>query len=466
MDNIFKEKILISVTDKGMKANMTLNLAPNELKMENRSNLVKEVTTKLKENGIVFGIKKEVFEGELSNHISYVIAEGTLPVNGTDSIINMHNLKEAKPEVGEHDKADFYDLKLINRVTVDDWIGERIEPTNGKPGQTVRGEVIQPGILKGNSIALKYDKNSVKEVPERNKTVLRAKISGAVSCIDGKITVLKNLAIEGDVNFKTGNIKFDGYVTIKGTVTDGFSVEATRDIEINGELGLGNAKAIISTGGSIFIKGGIASSSKTEIKAARNVFTKFANNSVITCGGAAHFGYYCINNIVNAKEVVIDSSNGHIIGGNIKAEVRVLSPTIGSEAEKKTVIEVTGFNKAALKGVMEGIFHQLGELKNEQQKLKQILSAFSGKDESKLSQSMEYSKNSQRMTDVKELIKDLEEKRNSMAGYLKTRGEGEICITNRIFPKSVLIIKNKIIEISSMTYAKSFYIQDGEIKET
>jgi len=44
------------------------------------------------------------------------------------------------------------------------------------------------------------------------------------------------------VDFKTGNINFDGFVTIKGTVADGFSVVAVKDVEILGTIGIGSVK--------------------------------------------------------------------------------------------------------------------------------------------------------------------------------------------------------------------------------
>jgi len=81
-------------------------------------------------------------------------------------------------------------------------------------------------------------------VVQNKKVVLYSKIDGAVHYDGNKISVSNHLEIDGDVDFKTGNIIFDGYVTIKGTVTDGFYVEATKDIEINSPLGLGNVKGI------------------------------------------------------------------------------------------------------------------------------------------------------------------------------------------------------------------------------
>jgi hypothetical protein len=192
-----------------------------------------------------------------------------------------------------------YSVKLINKVKPGDWLGERINATEGIPGNSVYGTPILPS--KGKNYPLLYDRNTVYEIEQGNKVVLYSKIGGAVNYSNGKIMVSNYLEIDGDVDFKTGNINFDGYVSIKGTVTDGFSVEATKDIEINCDLGLGNVKSIKSHEGSIFIKGGIASKDTAEIYAGKNVFTRFLDNVRLSCGGIVHIGSkkalgYCTRN--------------------------------------------------------------------------------------------------------------------------------------------------------------------------
>lgn len=103
-----------------------------------------------------------------------------------------------------------------------------------------------------------YDKNSVREERKGGVTYLYALKSGAVHYEGDRISVSNHLEIDGDVDFKTGNINFDGFVTIKGTVADGFSVVAVKDVEILGTIGIGSVKEVVSKEGSIYIKGGIA----------------------------------------------------------------------------------------------------------------------------------------------------------------------------------------------------------------
>ncbi|MCX7709950.1 MAG: FapA family protein [Clostridia bacterium] len=458
-----KERISIEVLEGGLKATVSFNLSKEELSMDHRPQLMMETVNKLKEKGIVFGIKSaDVFNGDLQSGKPYIIAEGIPPVNGTDSVIKMYELMESKPEIHQDGKVDFYELKLINRVNKGDWLGERLDATPGIPGQSVLGKEIKA--LDGKTLNLNYDKNTVREVAAAGKTVLYSRNSGAVNFLDGRITVSNHLDINGDVDFRTGNIKFDGYVTIKGTVADGFYVEATKDIEVNSLLGLGHVKGIVSKQGSIFIKGGIASKSLVEIKAAKSVFTKFADNAMITCGETAHIGFYCINSVIKAREVIVEASNGHIIGGKICAEIKVSAANIGSEFEKRTEVEITGFNRNTLKDNLDSVFHTISELKKEQQRIKQSIAQFEGTAQLMPMQRKELDDGLERMGSIKLEIKELEEQRKNIANYLKARGDGEIAIYKKIYPNSVLIINKTRLEITVVTPSGSYYIQDGELK--
>ncbi|MCX7841873.1 MAG: FapA family protein [Clostridia bacterium] len=461
---ILKERICIKLLDGDLKALVVFNLSNEELRLGNRHSLIKECSCKLKEKGIVYGIKNDLFSCELEAGKEYTIAEGTPPVNGTDSKFKMYELMEAKPEILEDGKVDFYELKLINRVQPGDWLGERTDPTPGIPGQTVLGVPIKA--MDGKSLPLVYDKATIREVHEEGKTVLYSRIAGAVSYKDGKITVSNHLDIDGDVDFKTGNIKFDGYVTIKGTVADGFTVEATKDIEINSPMGIGHVKRIYSKEGSIYIKGGIFARGKVEITAGSNVFTKFADNAVITCGEKLHIGFYCNNCNIKAKEVIVEASNGHILGGRISALTKVSAAYIGSEFEKRTEVEVKGFNRESLKQDLDSVFHSISELKNDQQLLKVLMAKFEGVSQPSRIQRKEYDDCFEKLLEIRGKIKALEEKRKNIANYLKARGDGEITISNKAYPNCLLIIGGNRIELSEPISAVTYYLQDGMLKST
>jgi uncharacterized protein (DUF342 family) len=457
-----KEKITITISDDGLKATITYNVQKSELDFSSRETLVKESYEALNKKGITYGIKREFFFSDIEAGKTYTIAEGEASVDGKDSIIKMYELSDLKPEINEDGKANYYELKLINKVNAGDWLGERIEAKEGFPGRTVTGKSIKAAM--GKNFPLNYDKNSVYEILQNGKISLYSKINGAVNYIDDKITVSNHLEIDGDVDFNTGNIKFDGYVTIKGTVADGFSVEATRDIEISSPIGIGNVKEIRSLEGSIFIRGGIVSKGQTEICAKNDIFTKFVDNATLTCGGLANIGFYCINSTINSNEVFVESSKGSIIGGYIKALTKVTSAVIGSTLEVKTIIEVTGFDRKDLTEKLESVVKRIENLKNEQQSLKKALSASSQKEMNALETKI-YNKNFLRLIEIRDTIKVLELERKNLNRYLRTKGEGEITISSKIYPNCILILSNIKEYIRSCSIATSLYISEGELKQ-
>lgn len=451
-----KERIKLDVSPDGLTATITFNVPADELSPSFVQKLEQEIMSLLIKKGIVYGVNLGFLRDGLVAGKPYIVANGAAAVNGVDSVIKMYELLESKPEIRDDGKADFFDMRLINHVDPGDWLGERIEAIEGKSGKTVRGEEIKP--VKGKTFALNYNRNSVKEVAEGGKTVLYSRLCGAVNYTNGKIGVSNHLEIDGDVGVITGNIKFDGCLTIKGTILDGFSVEATDDIEINSQYGLGNIKGLVSTNGSIYIKGGISTKEKVEIRAAKNIYVKFADNVRIICNETVHIGYYSLNSDICASDVVFDSMNGQVIGGHIRANIHFLVPYCGSDMERRTTIEVKGFNRQSLVSRLDEVFREIGMKKKEQQKIKLQSSEMSGRGISSAALS-------DRLYKLREEIKSLEEERKRIAVYLKTKGDGEIAITRRLYPNCSIILGGMHAKAPPDVYAVTFYLKDGEIKQ-
>jgi len=313
---------------------------------------------------------------------------------------------------------------------------------------------------------LHYDKNSVKEEHRDGVTYLCALRNGAVNYEGSKISVSNHLEIDGDVDFKTGNINFDGFVSIKGTVADGFSVTASQDVEILGAIGIGSVKEVISKEGSIYIKGGIAGKSKAVIRAKKDIYTKYISDATVICEGSVHVGLYCINSNITAREVIIDSPKGQISGGNIQCETKVLSPVLGSPSEKRTVISVKGFNRSILKERLQEVINNIESLKNELIKVKIEASAYFSNERQAKAGDLKAESIKQRFNRIKGELMELEEEKKNISDILRTKGEGEISILKKAYPGVFIEIKNVIKEIDRPIINTTFYIQDGCIKDT
>lgn len=457
-----KERINIEISGDELSVYITLNVTEDEFSGAKMVALIKEIIAKLKEKGLVYRIKQDVLLDGLCNGKQILIAEGIPPQNGKDSVINMYELKEPKPEIKVDGNVDHYELNLINMVYAGDWLGERIDPTPGVPGKTVKGAVIPA--MPGKKYPLMYDRSTVNEVYKDGVTVLQAARNGAVHYQGDIIGVYNHLEIGQNIDFKTGNIDFDGFVTVKGSIEDSFSVMADKDIEILGEYGIGSVKEVKSRAGSVYIKGGIAGKNKAVIISNRDIYTKFVSDATIICEGSVHIGFYCINSDIVAKEVILDSPKGQIIGGNIKAEIRVVSSILGSPGEKRTNITVKGFNRVALKERLEKTIMVIEELKESLTKVKQEMSIYSNTVELDRIKLAELEAIKDKFFRVKEDLKLMEDEKKVLANYLRTHGEGEVTILKKAFPGTVIGIKDMVKEITQEAFGTSFYYSESEIR--
>lgn len=460
---VIDQRIVIEVTDNDMKAYVTLYVDENELAFENRGNLINEIIAKLRERGVIFGVKADALAGRLEARKPILVAEGIPPVNGRDSIIRMYEIKDPKPEVKEDGKVDHYELNLINKVKQGEWLGDRTDPTDGMPGKSVKGEVVHQ--IRGRRIPLFYDPNTVLEVYQNGVTTLYAKHAGAVHYNGDRISVSNYLEISSDIDFNTGNIDFDGFITVKGAIADNFSVAASEDIEVLGEFGIGSVKEVVSRGGNILIKGGIAGKNKAVIKSTKDIYTKFISDATIICDGIVHVGFYCLNSNIIAKQVIVESAKGRIIGGVIEAEQKVEAAYIGNERELRTQIIVKGFSRSKMKQELDDLQKTLDKAKEELSKAKQAFAIYPDPIDPRLKQHSGFESARDRYFKIKDEVRRLESQLRRMQRYFRVKGEGEVNVLKRAYPNTMIKIKSSTKELLKDSIATCFFLQDNELRE-
>jgi len=255
-------------------------------------------------------------------------------------------------------------------------------------------------------------------------------------------------------------------MSVKGTVEDNFSVVASNDIEILGEYGVGAADKISSREGNIYIKGGIAGKNKAVVRCKKNLYVKFLSDITVECEGNVYVGFYCMNSNVRAKQLIVESPRGRIIGGKIDVDVKVSAAEIGNRSESRTYIRVRGFDRNELKMELDRTMQELEENKKEIIRIRQHLLVYSNVGVSNLSKeqmdSYEELRNS--YAERKEMIKELEFKCKSINEYLRTPGEGAVIAETRIYPKVRIEIKNLCEEVSQPASMVTYYYKDREIK--
>ena len=213
-------------------------------------------------------------------------------------------------------------------------------------GRQFFGESLQAE--KGRDLPLLYDQNCAYESEENNKIILRSSRSGALKLKSGILTIVDHMTIDGDVGLETGNIQFNGSVSINGTVLPGYSVVASGDIEVNSKEGVRNPKLIQSTNSSIYIRGGVFGRGETVIEAGKDIYIKHANDCNLSAKDLVHIGFYSIGSNIIAKIIIVDERKGKIIGGKAEALLQIATAISGNRLDRRTELIVKGINKEQL----------------------------------------------------------------------------------------------------------------------
>lgn len=457
---VLKPLFDLSVSNDCMEAILRVNATSEQLEAD-RSAMVKQIAEQLNVMGVREGILYDVLSGDLPALQEVVIARGIEPQPGHAAEIDIFQLSERRPTIREDGSTDHYELNLIDEVHPGDWLGEKIPATEGTSGRNLKGAPLppQPGLDK----PLKYDAKTVVQQEEDGKLVLRSRVTGAVTKIGDKIAVQELLIVKGDVGPQTGRIDYDGSVQVTGTVQDGFSIKATKDISILGELGIGAVDRIESATGDIYIKGGAFGKERAVIQAAGHVYIKHAKDCTIIAGERIHVGLYAINCRLQAKHVHLDKRRGRLIGGHVHAEVQLITAFIGTEAERPTRIEVEGFDRSQIMQRLADLLQRYKTVLETQERLRKEIDIYQQYYDSLTNEQKEQYVNYTLRYEAASLqLMELEEQRRQLMAYISAKGEGEVAVMQKAFPRTTLQIKELEKHIER-TMAGSFYVDNNQL---
>lgn len=460
-----KPKIDISISNDKLLVNGFIRLTQEEYEAINKKQLISEIIDLALKQQVTYGIDINEILNNIKPMEKFEVAKGKMPIPGKDATIRMYEIKKSEPVLYQDGSVNHYELNLINRVDEGDWLGERLEPTEGIDGINVFGEEVSAP--KGQQEKLKYDRNTVDVEFDEEKgiTTLYAKRMGAVVYLQDTISVSNYIEITGNVSFSTGNVDFDGFVDVKNTVDDNFSVRALNDIQILGAMGIGGVELIESIEGSIYIRGGIAGKNKAKIICKGDLYTKFAADCTIECEGVVNIGYYAMNCNIIAKEVILESTSSKIIGGQIEAMVKVEVGELGSKAGVPTRVVITGFDREKFKKEYDLMGATIDRLKEKVEVLKTNISKYKGNDLSREDQfKLEVFENE--YYETKSNVAKLMTQRKKYMSYLKAKGEGEVNVKRITYPSVAIKMRDKVVFIREQkSLQTSFYLDEDIIKE-
>ncbi len=269
------------------------------------------------------------------------IASGRAPVAGADAHVDYSfDPTKRAGNVLEDGTIDFRERNAAVGVAAGDLIGELVAATPGESGVNVKGE--ETPATPGEDRAFTAGQN-VRTEAKDGGTAFVAEIDGAVNVAGDSIEVQPVFAVNGDVDYDSGNIDLPTNVDIGGSVVSGFSVKSGGSVTIGGTIENG---ASVQAKGDVIVAKGIFGAD-TKVVALGNVETKFIQNSTVMAHENVTAGAYIINGIVRAGgEVKVEdgggSSGGSIVSGEVVAGKRVEAKRLGSHDTDRTVVGISG----------------------------------------------------------------------------------------------------------------------------
>ena len=411
----------------------------------------------LAEAGVTYGIDEAAIESGIGSLTPFTAATGLPPVNGENAYIDRKfDLGIAgRPVVDEYDRVDYKDLNLFVLAKENQTLAIRIPQTKGTNGRNVLNEAVPA--QNGRPCPMPEGKNT-KVVGEHR---LIATVNGQIVDKGSRISVDPRLTIKGSVGVSTGDVEFDGTITIGGNVEAGFKVKATGDIEIKGSI---NGAQV--SGRNVYISGGITGAERVKVIAERDVRTAFAENALIEAGNNIYISDIAFHSQIRAgKRIIMEDKHGQIIGGQVIAGEEISVKVIGNAAY--VVTRITVGVDPTLQKEYNALRKKYKESKRRLTQITQTLNTLSKIDINKLPAGRV------------EMIKELTRSQFPLAGQIKrdekriieieeqlgNMKNGKIRVSGKIYPGTRLSVNNILKNIQSeYTHCSIFLNPEGEVE--
>lgn len=420
-----------------------------------------DIVADLEFQKIVVGVNRGEIQKFLKNRAyctNYILAKGIPPVHGKDAKIEyfFNTNPNLKPKRNPDGTVDYHELNTISKVEQGQILAKLSPEIPGKPGKDVYGGDIparQEKVLKleyGNNISISED-----------KTEIISDVTGHASLVNGKVFVSDVYEVPADVDNTTGDIVYDGNVSIKGNVKSGFSVKAKGDIVVEGVV----EAAILSAGGQIIVKRGIHGMTKGHVEAKGNIITKFIENATVTAGGFVEAGSILHSQVSAATEVHVNGKKGFVTGGLIRAGSMVEAQTIGSEMGTAMKIEV-GVDPVIKERYSE-LQKEILDISREMDKIKPALISYSEKIAKKEQVSPERVQQIQILAKkfkvLQTQIAQMREEFSQIHEQIKMSTSARVKVNGTIYPGVSISISDISMNVKSPTTFSKFIKEQGEI---
>ena len=227
-------------------------------KMGSPEALASMLVRELAQRNITFGLDNEAILNIMRERTideEVMIAAGKPPRKGRDASVEV--LLEPptfEASTGADGRLDYKNLQNIAEVKAGDVIARGSVADAGEPGINIFGKEVRPPALK-ERIRFPAGKNTV---ISGDGLEMQAAKDGFLRWNGERIDVAEIYLLRGDVDLRSGNIRYNGDVEIFGNVQPGFEVNGGGDVRIMGNI---DAGSVTSQNGKVIVRGGVAGTS-------------------------------------------------------------------------------------------------------------------------------------------------------------------------------------------------------------
>lgn len=421
----------------------------------------KDIINELTREKIKYGVSGKVVKAYLLGRQfcrDIPIAKGKAVVQGKDAVIDykFDTCPTAKPKLNEDGSVDFHELNLFTSVKAGDLLAQLTPEDLGEEGIDVFGNKILP--YKVRKKVLKYGRNI--RISE-DKLSIYSEVDGDVKLEQDTVFVSNTYSVAADVDASTGDIDYNGNVTIAGNVRSGFTVKATGDIEVNGIV----EGATLIAGGNIVLKRGAQGMGKGILDAQNDIVTKFIESCTVKAGHVINTGSSLHSNLTAGESVVVSGKKGFLIGGTISAGQVIEACVIGNKMNTQTILKV-GVEPEVMdrfKDLSISIKEKQEEILNHQQVLNGVKKKLKEGKPVLPNQVMLAKQASERLTVLNEELEKESEEYINLKQEIENNKDGRVLVDHVVFPGVCIYISNRIYPVKDNRSRCQFRIDGADI---
>jgi len=212
-------------------------------------------------------------------------------------------------------------------------LARKIHARKGTEGIDVYGNIIDVPLPKKEDLATGENVNVIEK---EDYTEYRSSVKGIFYKRIHQISVSPVLKIDGDAGMETGNIEYDGDVSIQGNIEFGTEVHVGGNLIVGGRIESGH----IFVQGNLIVRNGINTRQEGNIRVGGKLEAHYIENSnLTTLGDVIVQSSIITSNVVCCSHVILGRSS-KIAGGQIYVYGSLIADVIGNPAGVKTIIQL------------------------------------------------------------------------------------------------------------------------------